>query len=428
MKKKPIIISSILILIIVAVYFLFFKSSTNDSNQFAFSQITKGDLSNTISSTGTLQAVTTVDVGTQVSGKIDKILVDFNYKVKRGQLIAVLDTTNLALQVSNAQTSLQKAQAQYDLTKATFERDEVMFDKKLISELDFITSKSNYETAVANLNSAKTSLQQAKTNLGYAYIYSPINGVIINRNVEEGQTVAASLSAPTLFTIAEDLSKMQILTNVDEGDIGQIKDGQEVKFKVQAYPEKEFSGKVFQIRLGSTVVSNVVNYIVVVSAENDNGFLLPGMTATVDFYVDYRTDILMIPNSALRFQPTDQMKADFTARAQKEQEKLPDSIKQKFQSFENNNRTQNQSGSVSSSNKKSRGTFWYIDENGKPTMGFATLGMSDGKNTEIIKSRSLKEGINVIVGLGNTTNGKQTQNQNILNPNQNMPRGMRRGF
>ena len=428
MKKKTILISTILVVIIILLYFLFFKSGSGGPNQFIFAQVARGNISTTITSTGTLQAVTTVDVGTQVSGKIDKILVDFNYHVKKGQLLAVLDTTNLALQVSNAITGLQKAQATFEVTKATFSRDSTLYTKNYLSELDYITSKTNYQTAIANLNSAKSTLAQTKTNLGYAYIYSPINGVIINRNVEEGQTVAASLSAPTLFTIAEDLSKMQILADVDESDIGQIKDGQYVQFTVQAYPDKNFSGKVFQIRLGSTVISNVVNYIVVVNAENDSGLLLPGMTATVDFYVDRRINVLMIPNAALRFQPTDQMKSDYESRIQKEQEKLPDSLKQKFQSSENRSGTQNQNNNSFGSGKKSRGTFWYIDESGNPTMGIATLGLTDGKNTEIVKSRVLKEGTEVITGLDTANDSQPTQNQNIFSPNRNMPRGGRRGF
>lgn len=428
MKKKILILSSIAIIALVIIYFLFFNNSSAETNKFTFVQITKGDLSTTITSTGTLQAVTTVDVGTQVSGKIDKILVDFNYNVKKGQLLAILDTTNLALQVNNAITGMQKAKSQFDVTKATYERDQSLFDKQFMSELDFITSKSNYETAVANLNSAKSSLAQAKTNLSYAYIYSPIKGKIINQNVEEGQTVAASLSAPTLFTIAEDLSKMQILTNVDESDIGQIKNGQDAQFTVQAYPDKKFTGKVFQIRLGSSVISNVVNYIVVVNAENDDNLLLPGMTATVDFYVERKTNVLIIPNSALRFQPTDQMKTDFTARMQKESENLPDSLKQRFQSLGGNQGMQNRSG-TGNSNHKSRGSFWYVDEKGNPSMGYAALGLSDGKNTEIVRSRNLKEGMQVITGF-ETANETKTPNTNILNPsqNQNMPRGMRRGF
>ena len=214
---------------------------------------------------------------------------------------------------------------------------------------------------------------------------------------------------------------MQILADVDESDIGQIKDGQDVQFTVQAYPDKNFSGKVFQIRLGSTVISNVVNYIVVINAENDDGLLLPGMTATVDFYVDRRINVLMIPNSALRFQPTDQMKSDYESRVKKEQENLPDSLKQKFQSSGNRNVAQNQNTSSYGSEKKSRGTFWYIDDSGNPTMGFATLGLTDGKSTEIIKSKALEEGMKVITGLETANDSQPTQNQNPL-------RGMRRGF
>ena len=427
MKKKIFLYGSIIIAAALIIYFLFFNQSNADTNKFVFAQITKGDLNTTITSTGALQAVSTVDVGTQVSGKIDRLLVDFNYNVKKGQLLAVLDTTNLALQVSNANTGLQKAQAQYELTKAQFERDQSLFDKGFMSEIDFITSKSNYLTAGANLSSAQSSLAQAKTNLGYAYIFSPIKGKIINRNVEEGQTVAASLSAPTLFTIAEDLSKMQILTNVDEGDIGQIKEGQEVQFTVQAYPDKKFTGKVVQIRLGSTVISNVVNYIVVVNAENDDGLLLPGMTATVDFYVDKRNDVLIIPNAALRFQPTEEMTTEYTARMQKERENLPDSIKQRFQSMGGNERSQNRGGFPGNLNSRSRGSFWYVDENGKTSMGSAALGLSDGKNTEIIRSRVLKEGMEIIIRI-ETEEDSKSQNPNILNPNQNMPRSMRRGL
>jgi HlyD family secretion protein len=424
MKKKILIPSILLIIAVIVVYFIFFNSSNANTNNFTFAQITRGDLNTTITSTGNLQAVTTVDVGTQVSGKIDKILVDYNSNVRKGQLLAILDTTNLALQVSNAFTGLQKAQAAYDIAKTQFERDQSLYDKKYMSELDYVTSKSNYITAKANLISAQTSLDQAKTNLGYAYIYSPINGKIINKNVEEGQTVAASLSAPTLFTIAEDLSKMQILADVDESDIGQIKVGQEAKFTVQAYPDKSFSGKVVQIRLGSTVVSNVVNYVVVINADNNEGLLLPGMTATIDFYVEQRNNVIMIPNAALRFQPTDEMRAEFISRMQNERTNMLDSLKRRFQSSGGLG-GQNRNGYNSSNG--SRGTFWYMDSTGNPEMGFAVLGLTDGKNTEIVRSRNAKEGMQVITGF-ETADQEQTRNSNILTPNRNMPRGIRRGF
>ncbi|HVO72791.1 MAG TPA: efflux RND transporter periplasmic adaptor subunit [Ignavibacteriaceae bacterium] len=428
MSKKTILIAVILIAAIVSIYFIFFNGSGDDSGKFIFADVKRGDLSITITSTGAIQAVTTVDVGTQVSGRIDKILVDYNYSVKKGELLAILDTTNLALQVSNAATGLQKTQAQYDVTKATYERDKSLYDKKFISELDFITSKSNYETALANLNSAKSTLAQAKTNLGYAFIHSPINGTIINRNVQEGQTVAASLAAPTLFTIAEDLSQMQILADVDESDIGQIKKGQDVQFTVQAYPDKKFTGSVFQIRLGSTVISNVVNYIVVINAKNSEHMLLPGMTATVDFYVEHKPDVLMIPNAALRFQPSETAKETYLAKIKKDQGKLPDSLKNKFQAFNKNNTIQNRVNNSGNSGRKSRGTFWYTDENGNLSMGYAELGISDGKNTEIVRSRVLKDSMKVIVGSETGDENKTVPNRNILNPGQNMSRGIRRGF
>ncbi len=426
MKKKILIPSTLVIVAVIIIYFIFFKNSNASTQKFTFAQMTKGDLSTTITSTGTLQAVTTVDVGTQVSGKIDKILVDFNSNVKKGQLLAILDTTNLALQVSNARNGLEKAQAQYDLSNAQFDRDQTLYDKKFISELDYVTSKSNFQTAKSNFASARTSLEQARTNLGYAYIYSPINGKIINRNVEEGQTVAASLSAPTLFTIAEDLSKMQILADVDESDIGQIKVGQEATFNVQAYPEREFSGKVVQIRLGSTVVSNVVNYVVVVNSDNNDGLLLPGMTATIDFYVEQRNNVLMIPNAALRFQPTEEMKAEIIAKMQKERKNLSDSLNRGPRFSGGTQGTFNGTGTGKTTGG-TRGTFWYLNENGKPEMGFAVLGLTDGKNTEIIKSKNAKDSLQVITGL-ETQDETGTTNSNILSPNRNMQRGIRRGF
>lgn len=425
MKKKIFVISFITVIALVIIYFLFFNNTSAESNAFTFAKITRGNLSTTNTSTGTLQAVLTVDVGTQVSGRIDKIFVDYNYNVKKGQLLAILDTTNLALQVKNAIAGMQKAQAQYELSKTQYELDKSLYEKKFMSELDFATSKSNYETSAANVISAKSALAQAKTNLGYAFIYSPIGGKIINKNVEEGQTVAASLSAPTLFTIAEDLSKMEILANVDESDIGQIKVGQKAKFTVEAYPERQYEGKVVQIRLGSTVVSNVVNYTVVVNAENDDKSLLPGMTATIEFYLDTRTNVLMIPNAALRFQPTEQMKTDFTARMEKESKNLPDSLKQRFQSFGRNQGMQNSGGGSGNPNNKSRGSFWYVDEKGNPAMGFAVLGLTDGKNTEVVKSRVLKENMKVITGFETTSNANSP---NGSNSNQGLQRSMRRGF
>ena len=279
MKKKITIYGLISVALVIIAYFLFFRGNTQ-TEKFTYAQIKKGNIITMISSTGTMEAVSTVDVGTQVSGKIAKIFVDFNSHVRKGQLLAIIDTTALSQQVQNAKAALLKAKAQYILAKAQYAQNVILNHKGFLSDLDLITSKSTLVSDSADVESANGSLLQAKTNLGYAYIYSPINGVIINKNVLEGNTVAASLQAPVLFSIAEDLSKMQILASVDESDIGQIKDGQTTDFSVEAYPDKKFMGKVVQIRLNSQVISNVVEYTVVINADNKDNLLLPGMTAT----------------------------------------------------------------------------------------------------------------------------------------------------
>ena len=422
MKKKVVIYGLIAAGLLILAYFLFIKDDEAKPT-FTFAELKKGDISNTITSTGTLDALKTVDVGTQVSGKIDKIFVDFNSNVRKGELLAILDTTNLSLAVSDAESNLIKAQAQYEQAKAQNDNDKILFNKNFMSELDFITSKTNLESAVSNLQSAKTALERAKTNLTYAYIYSPINGKVINRNVEEGQTVASSFSSPTLFEIAENLSNMQILASVDESDIGQIKVGQEAKFSVQAFPNKEFIGKVVQIRLNSQVVQNVVNYTVVINADNKDNYLLPGMTATIDFYVEQKNNVLLVPNAALRFQPT----ADMLAEYKKENSdssagnNVPDSARNRFRRMSGSFRPNNGMGQTANNFRpRNFGTLWYMDNN-KLKMGFAVLGLTDGKNTEIVRSRSLKDGMKVITGMQNSTG---SDNSNIQN--RNFPRGFGR--
>jgi len=411
MKKKYIIYLIILIVIAGGSYF-FFWGSPDKETKYIFAEIQRGDVSNTITSTGTLEALKTVDVGTQVSGRIDQIFVDFNSNVKKGQLLAVLDTTSLALQVSDALSNLEKAKAQYNKATAQFDRDKSLFDKGFLSELDYINSKTTLESSLSDYHSSQTALQRSRTNLGYAYIYSPISGIIINRNVEEGQTVAASLSTPTLFQIAENLSNMQILASVDEGDIGQIKIGQDAEFTVQAYPDKKFSGKVTQIRLNSEVVQNVVNYTVVVNAENINNQLLPGMTATIDFYVAQKNNALLVPNSALSFQPTEEMLTEFRNEMAS---RFPDSLRNRFNNSQNRNFGQ---GGMNFGNRgfgKNMGRVWYFDEKGKLRLGMFMSGLSDGKKTEIISSRNLKEGMKVITGIDNPGEEGTSTSGNILN-------------
>lgn len=429
MKKKLIISIAAIIGLTVLVYFLFIKGDP-EKTKFSFVNVSRGNLNVLISSSGTLQAIKTVDVGTQVSGKISQLFVDFNSEVKRGQLLAVLDTVVLVASVKDAQANLDKASAQYNQAVAVHERNKKLFEKNFMNEVDFIASKTNVESLLASLKSARTALERAKLNLGYAFIYAPISGTIINRAVEQGQTVAASLSAPTIFTIAEDLSSMRILASVDESDIGQIKVGQKTKFTVQAFPNKTFDGEVIQIRLNPNVVSNVVNYTVVVKADNEDKLLLPGMTATVDFYVDFRENVLLVPNAALRFQPTDAMMEEFRKNMEKEMANMPDSVKNKWRGLTQNRNQNNARGNTSGNNSRRRGNnrLWYLDENNKLKMSPLQIGLTDGKNTEIVHGRNINEGMQVISGIIDNQTSSTASGTNVFNPTQQNNRGGGPGF
>lgn len=375
-------------------------SSKRTNGKFTFDKITRGDLINTVSSTGTINAVSTVEVGTQVSGIIDKLYVDFNDQVRKGQLLAVLDTVLLKTALMDAQANLEKAKAMLEQAQADYNRNLPLFEKGLISEAEFLPIKIQLKTQRANLTSAQAAFERAQRNLKYAFIHSPINGTVIQRNVEEGQTVAASFQAPVLFIIAEDLSKMEIHAQVDESDIGMIKTGQRVTFTVQAYPNKTFHGTVRQIRLQPTTIQNVVNYTVVIDAANHENLLLPGMTATVDFIVGERKDVLLVPNAALRFQPPEQMMQAFFNETKKRVESAPDSVTNKMPRIGGQNSKQ--------SRPKDAGQVWYLDENNKLVMAPFKAGITDGKLTEIVMSRDLKEGMQVIVGMTGGNEKKTT--------------------
>jgi len=418
MKKKIYISVIVLVLLLLSIYYFFFTGDKK-AQQYSFIQVIRGNVSQTITATGTLQAVTTVDVGTQVSGKITKLYVDFNDHVRKGQLLAVIDTTTLITQVNDGRSNLEKAKSNYHQAQVTNEKNKVLYQKNYISELDYLTSQTNVESAAADLKVAQSALDRAITNLGYAYIYAPINGVIQNRAVEAGQTVAASLSAPTLFTIAEDLEQMEILANIDESDIGQIVLGQKVDFSVQAYPDKKFWGTVVQKRINSAVVSNVVNYTVVVNAENKDHFLLPGMTATMDFFIQERDSVLIVPNAALRFTPTDDVLNEYKNEQAKLNGNKADTIKKG---------TWNKT--IGGKGQKSQfGRLWYYDQSGKLQMTGVVLGITDGKNTEIVKGKNVSEGMNVISGIiDKSTTTSTTPQQNSLIPSSPMQGGQRRGM
>ncbi len=319
--KKFIIISVIVFVpLIIAGYFLLNKEN-GVSIMWETKAVERGDMEISITATGTLEAVKEVEVGTQVSGIISVIYVDFNSKVRRGQVIARLDTTTLASQVYDSRANYTRKKIMVDQAQRNLNRADDLYREKVMAQVEYDKVLDDFETAKSNLLSADAQLERAKINLSYATIISPIDGVIISRNVEQGQTVASSFNSPTLFNIVNDLTKMQVEASIDEADIGQIEEGQKVSFMVDAYPDDTFSGVVRQKRLKPEIVSNVVTYIVIVDVPNPDLKLMPGMTASITVLIDERRGVLKIPSRALSFQPP-------YSYLEYYQNNLPDSVKQ----------------------------------------------------------------------------------------------------
>jgi len=302
--RSALVVIAVIALAVLAAA-LFGSGDTKEATSWQEVEVQSGTLERTVSSTGTLAAVETVVIGTEVSGTIDKVLVDFNDTVHKGQVLAELKQDLFLAAVEEAQAGVDRAQAELKLAESELERNRSLFDKGFLTEQEFLPLQVDVETSEAALASAQATLKRAQTNRRNSVIRSPIDGTIIQRSVEAGQTVAASLNTPELFVVARDLARMQIEADVDETDIGQIAPGQAVRFTVQSYPERDFNGKVEQVRLQPETVQNVVTYTVIVAADNDAGLLLPGMTATVDFVVERLDDALLVPNAALRFTPPD---------------------------------------------------------------------------------------------------------------------------
>ena len=304
MKKKKTIIISVASLIVLAIgVYSFQKKAPKDAFRLDTTKLSLNKITTTVTATGTIDPIIEIAVGTQVSGIISKIYVDFNSVVKKGQILAELDKTNLQSDYNSQLLNLNSSRTQYNFQKKNFLRSKELHDKNLISDIDFETAKYNYELAESTYKVNQSNLKKAQTNLDYATIHSPIDGVILSRAVEEGQTVAASFSTPTLFTIAKDLTKMQVVANVDEADIGNVKKGQRVSFSVDAYPNDQFVGEVMQVRLKSTVTSNVVTYEVIINAPNENLKLKPGLTANITIYTVEKTDVQTLPNKVFSFKP-----------------------------------------------------------------------------------------------------------------------------
>lgn len=302
MRKRWIITFILLILVTAGIGFRYFNNN-HSQVQWRTSKVEKGDLTISVTATGTLSAVKTIQVGTQVSGTISNLNVDFNSPVKKGQVIAELDRTFLATAVQDAEATVSKAQVQVNQTQKALDRAKNLYQQSLLSVADYDAAQTNEESARAEMRSAQAQLQRARVNLQYATITSPVDGVVISRNVDVGQTVAASFNTPTLFTIAADLTKMQVQASVDEADIGQVKLGQKVSFTVDAYPNRTFWGDVSQIRFQPTVAQNVVTYTVIINVPNDDLKLLPGMTANLNIQVTEHKNVLKVLSSALRFTP-----------------------------------------------------------------------------------------------------------------------------
>jgi HlyD family secretion protein len=398
--------------------------------------ITRATLKSTVSATGALSAVQTVHVGTQASGQVAQIFVDFNDKVKKGQLLARIDPTLQQQAVQDAQAQLEKAQATLTQAQDDYAREKQLFDAKVITAQEFSTYQSNFSVQEAAVKSAQIALDRARQNLGYTNIYAPIDGVIVERDVDVGQTVAASLSAPQLFLIANDLSEMQILASVDESDIGQIKEGQPVTFTVQSYPNQQFTGTVKQVRLQSTTTDNVVNYTAVIAVSNTSGKLLPGMTATVQFVTGTADSVLTVPSVALRVKATPEMLAqsggaDSTAKPDSAQRaQWRQRAQQTGQGGPQGSayRAGGASGTRTMNGRPSVATIWTVDAQGKAHPVRVMTGMTDGQRTEIT-GRNLTEGTQVITSIGDasgsaTASSTQTKSSSPFQPSRPMGWGM----
>ena len=348
----------VIVIVAVAAWAMSGGKKEEDIN-FKEEKVALKTLQNSVTATGTIEAVTSVTVGTQVSGIVNKLYVDYNSQVKKGQVIAELDKTNLLSELNTAKANLASAQSSLNYQAANMERYRTLYKKGLVSADEYENALLTYRQAKEQVASSKETVQRAQTNLGYATITSPIDGTVISKSVEEGQTVAASFNTPELFTIAKDLTNMQVVANVDEADIGNVKEGDRVTFTVDAYPDDTFEGTVKQVRLEATTTNNVVTYEVVISAPNADLKLKPGLTANVTIYTQERSGVLAVANKALRFTPTKETVG--------KDMKIVDC--------------------------KGKNKVWTLNGN-TLTAHPVTIGQSDGINTEITKG--LKQGDKIV--------------------------------
>lgn len=372
-KNRSLILTAALAVIVVVAAIAFGRGGKEAAVEYETQTVERDAINLSITATGTINPLNKVDVGTQVSGIISKIYVDFNSEVEQGQLIAQLDPAPLQAEKAVAEESLCAAELDYKLQKKTYERQKRLFDRELISETEYDNAENAYLKAESNLRQSRLTLQRAEINLGYTQIYSPISGVVLSRAVDEGQTVASGYSTPTLFTIAADLREMQLVANIDEADIGAVAEGQRVSFTVDAYIDTQFEGTVKQVRLQSASTSNVVTYQVVIDAPNPDLKLKPGMTANATIYTLEKEGVFAVPARALRFVPADM--------DDKRREELPE-------------------------------THVFVRlADGTTEPREVTTGISNGVQTEIVSG--LAEGDVVVVGMAGAARGEQNMSVSI---------------
>ena len=387
MKNKKIWMGVGALAIVVLVAWLHSGGKKEEKVEFETAKVERQSIHTSITATGTIEPVTSVTVGTQVSGIVAHLYVDYNSIVKKGQVIAELDKTNLISELNRSRADLSSAQSTLDYQRANYNRYKTLYEKGLVSADEFESNRLNYEKARQSVASSQESVRKAETNLGYATITSPIDGVVLSKSVEEGQTVAASFNTPELFTIAQDLTNMRVIADIDEADIGGVKEGQRVSFTVDAFPDDKFEGSVTQVRQQATTSSNVVTYEVVISAPNNDLKLKPGLTANVTIFTMEKDNILALPSKALRFTPNeallkgDQQIADVEAPAK----------------------------------------VWTLEDNTFKAHRVET-GVSNGMMTEIVSG--VKEGTEILVDF-NISGGEAPQQNQASNPFMPRPRNNR---
>ena len=379
-------------IVLIAAVTAWLLSGNEKKEEIAFdtAKVAPANIQNSITATGTREPVTSVTVGTQVSGIVNKLYVDYNSVVKKGQVIAELDKTNLISELKTAQANLTSAQSTLNYQAENFKRYATLYKKGLVSADDYENAQLTYKQAKEQVASAQETVRKAQTNLGYATITSPIDGIVLSKSVEEGQTVAASFSTPELFTIAKDLTNMQVVADIDEADIGDVADGERVTFTVDAYPDDKFEGVVKQVRQEATTTNNVVTYEVVISAPNTDLKLKPGLTANVTIYTAERKGVLSVPSKALRFTPTKETVGN---------KKIVDT--------------------------EAKNKVWTLENNNTLKAHAVNIGMTDGTHTQILSGISQGKEVITAIKVG-SNNEQETSNNQESSPFAPGPRGRKK--